>query len=51
MPYKIFIPRDSSAISLGADKVYQEILNESKNRNIDIDIVANFFNFATSLPV
>ena len=41
MPYKIFIPRDSSAISLGADKVYQEILNESKNRNIDIDIVRN----------
>jgi len=28
MPYKIFIPRDSSAISLGADKVYQEIPTE-----------------------
>ena len=41
MPYKIFIPRDSSAISLGADKVYQEILNEAKNRNIDINIVRN----------
>ena len=41
MPYKIFIPRDSSAISLGADKVYQEILNEAKKRNIDINIVRN----------
>ena len=41
MAYKIFIPRDSSAISLGADKVYQEILNEAKNRNIDINIVRN----------
>jgi len=41
MTYKIFIPRDSSAISLGADKVYQEILNESNKRNIDIGIVRN----------
>ena len=41
MPYKIFIPRDSSSISLGADKVYQEILNEAKKRNIDINIVRN----------
>jgi len=41
MAYRIFIPRDSSAISLGADKVCQEILNESKKRNIDIDIVRN----------
>lgn len=41
MAYKIFIPRDSSSVSLGADKVYQEILNESKKRNIDIDIVRN----------
>jgi len=41
MTYKIFIPRDSSSISLGADKVYQEILNEAKKRNIDINIVRN----------
>ena len=41
MPYKIFIPRDSSSISLGADKVYQEISNEAKKRNVDIDIVRN----------
>ena len=41
MAYKIFIPRDSSSISLGADKVYQEILNESKKRNIDVEIVRN----------
>ena len=41
MKYKIFIPRDSSSISLGADKVYQEILNESNKRNINIEIVRN----------
>ena len=41
MTYKIFIPRDSSSISLGADKVYQEILNESKKRNIDVEIIRN----------
>ena len=41
MSYKIFIPRDSSAISLGAEKVYQEILNEAKKRNIDINIIRN----------
>ena len=41
MTYKIFIPRDSSSISLGADKVYNEILKESKQRNIDINIIRN----------
>ena len=41
MAYKIFIPRDSSSISLGANDVYQAILNESKKRNIDIDIIRN----------
>jgi formate dehydrogenase iron-sulfur subunit len=41
MAYKIFIPRDSSSISLGADKVYQEIFNEAKKRNININIVRN----------
>ena len=41
MTYKIFIPRDSSSISLGANEVYQAILNESKTRNIDIDIIRN----------
>ena len=41
MSYKIFIPRDSSSISLGADKVYQEIFNEAKKRNININIVRN----------
>ncbi len=41
MTYKIFIPGDSSSISLGADKVYQEILNESKKRNIDVEIIRN----------
>ena len=41
MTYKIFIPRDSSSISLGADKVYNEILKESKQRNIDVNIIRN----------
>ena len=41
MTYKIFIPGDSSSLSLGADKVYQEILNESKKRNIDVEIIRN----------
>ena len=41
MSYKIFIPRDSSALSLGADKVYKEILSESKKRDINIEIIRN----------
>ena len=41
MTYKIFIPRDSSALSLGADKVYKEILSESKKRDINIEIIRN----------
>ena len=41
MTYKIYIPRDSSSISLGANDVYQAVLNEAKKKNIDIEIVRN----------
>ena len=41
MTYKIYIPRDSSAISLGANDVYNEILKESKERNLDVSIIRN----------
>ena len=41
MAYKIYIPRDSSALSLGANDVYKEILKESKERKLDISIIRN----------
>ena len=41
MTYKIYIPRDSSAISLGANDVFNEILKESKERNLDVSIIRN----------
>ena len=39
--YKIYIPRDSSALSLGADKVFKAIKVEASNRKIEIEIIRN----------
>ncbi|MDC1173212.1 NADH-ubiquinone oxidoreductase-F iron-sulfur binding region domain-containing protein [Methylophilaceae bacterium] len=41
MTPKIYIPIDSTALSLGAEEVYRIILLESKNRNLDIKIIRN----------
>jgi formate dehydrogenase iron-sulfur subunit len=40
-PVTLFVPRDSSALSLGAEAVAFAITNEAKKRNIDVRIVRN----------
>src|SRR5271167_4912793 len=37
----VYVPRDSSAVSLGADKVADAIRNEAASRNRDVKIVRN----------
>jgi len=39
--HKIYIPRDSSALSLGAEEVFKAIKVESSNRKIEIEIIRN----------
>ena len=39
--FKIYVPRDSSAISLGAEKVFKAIKSEASNRGIKIEIIRN----------
>ena len=41
MTPKIYIPIDSTALSLGAEEVYRAILLESINRNLEIEIIRN----------
>jgi len=41
MTPKIYIPIDSTALSLGAEEVYRAILLESKNRDLEIEIIRN----------
>lgn len=41
MTTKIYIPRDSSALSMGADKVAFEIAKEAAKRQLPIEIVRN----------
>ncbi|NOU24467.1 MAG: NADH-quinone oxidoreductase subunit NuoF [Methylotenera sp.] len=41
MATKIYIPRDSSALSVGAEKVAIAIAQEAKRRNLDAEIVRN----------
>ena len=41
MTYKIYIPIDSTALSLGANDVYEAVISEAKKRDIDIQIVRN----------
>ncbi|NDG88318.1 MAG: formate dehydrogenase beta subunit, partial [Gammaproteobacteria bacterium] len=38
---KIFVPRDSSAIGLGADEVALAIQAEAKKRQVDIELIRN----------
>jgi formate dehydrogenase iron-sulfur subunit len=41
MSTKVYVPRDSSALSLGADEVAMAILVEASKRGISVDIVRN----------
>jgi len=41
MSLKIFVPRDSAALALGADAVAQAILAEAARRNMDVKLVRN----------
>jgi formate dehydrogenase iron-sulfur subunit len=41
MTYQVFIPKDSSALSVGADKVALAIALEAQKRGIAINIVRN----------
>ena len=41
MSVKIFVPRDSVALALGADAVAQAILAEAARRKIDVSLVRN----------
>lgn len=41
MTIKVYIPRDSSALSMGAEKVAAAIASEAKKRGLDIQIVRN----------
>ena len=39
--HKIYVPRDSSALSLGAEEVFKAIKAEASNRKIKIEIIRN----------
>ena len=41
MTIEIYIPRDSSALSMGAEKVALAIGNEAKKRGLDVHIIRN----------
>jgi formate dehydrogenase iron-sulfur subunit len=40
-PITVFVPRDATALSLGADKVAQAIVAEAAARNIEVKLVRN----------
>lgn len=41
MTQRIFVPRDASAVSVGAERVGRTIENEAKNRGLSVEIVRN----------
>ena len=41
MTYKIYIPIDSTALSLGANDVFYAITAEAKKRKIDLTVIRN----------
>jgi formate dehydrogenase iron-sulfur subunit len=41
MSIKVFVPRDSSALSLGAEKTAKAIASEAAKRELDIELVRN----------
>ena len=40
-PIRIFVPRDATALSLGADKVARAIAAEAEARGIEVQLVRN----------
>ncbi|VVE48085.1 NADP-reducing hydrogenase subunit HndC [Pandoraea eparura] len=40
-PYRVYIPRDSAALALGADRVAAAVATEATRRGIAVDIVRN----------
>ncbi|MEQ1738710.1 MAG: NADH-quinone oxidoreductase subunit NuoF [Methyloglobulus sp.] len=41
MTITVYVPCDSGALCLGADKVASKIVEEAKNRNVDINLIRN----------
>jgi formate dehydrogenase iron-sulfur subunit len=41
MAIKIYIPRDSSALAVGAEKVAVAVVAEAKSRGLNIEIIRN----------
>ena len=41
MTYTVYIPRDSSALSMGAEKVATAIVQEAQKRNLEVNVVRN----------
>jgi formate dehydrogenase iron-sulfur subunit len=41
MTQRIFVPRDASAVSVGAERVVRAIEHEARNRGLDVEIVRN----------
>lgn len=41
MSVKIFVPRDSTALALGADEVAEAMMREAASRNVEIQLVRN----------
>jgi formate dehydrogenase iron-sulfur subunit len=41
MSIRVFVPRDSTALALGANEVAEAIAREAKARKIDIQLVRN----------
>lgn len=41
MTLRIFVPRDASAVSVGAERVCRTIENEARNRGLEVEIVRN----------
>ena len=40
-PIRVYVPRDSGALALGAEAVVAEITQQAKKRGIDVHIVRN----------
>lgn len=39
--FKVYVPRDFSSVSVGSDEVAEEIVNQAKKRNLDIEVIRN----------
>ena len=41
MGVKVYVPRDSAALSMGADQVAEAIVQEAGSRGVDVQLVRN----------